>query len=45
MNKNTAMKIVIQCAKIYREELEGMNFLFIFGRREKCDSFETVFPA
>jgi hypothetical protein len=45
VDKQGALKIIIKCAEEYHSNLEGKNLLFIFGGKERCNSFEAAFPA
>ena len=43
MRKEEAAKIIIGCAKMYHENLENNNLLFIFGLPQMPEYFEAVF--
>ncbi len=43
MKKEEATKIIIDCAKMYHENLENNNLLFIFGLPQMPEYFETLF--
>lgn len=43
MKKEEAIRIIIKCAKQYKQSLEGKNLLFIFGSPSSPQSFEAVF--
>lgn len=43
MKKENAIKIITECAKIYNENLENKNLLFIFGAEKSPEFFEASF--
>lgn len=43
MTKKEAIRIIVECARLYHENLEGKNLLFIFGAPQNPECFETVF--
>lgn len=43
MKKEEAVKIIADCAKQYRGNLENQNLLFIFGSPQKPESLEAAF--
>lgn len=43
MKKEKAIKIITDCAKIYNENLENKNLLFIFGTEKSPEYFEASF--
>ena len=43
MTKKEAIRIIIDCARLYHENLEGKNLLFIFGAPQNPECFEAVF--
>lgn len=43
MKKEAAIKIITSCAKIYKENLENKNLLFIFGDLQTPEYFEALF--
>lgn len=43
MTKRDAIRTIIECTRLYHENLEGQNLLFIFGIPQKPEFFETVF--
>ncbi len=43
MKKEQAIKIITECAKIYNENLENKNLLFIFGMESSPEFFEASF--
>jgi len=43
MKKEQAIKIITEAAKIYNENLENKNLLFIFGVEKSPEFFETSF--
>lgn len=43
MQKEDAIRIITSCAKIYNQELENKNLLFVFGSVNHTDSFEASF--
>lgn len=43
MTKKEAIRIIVECARLYHENLEGKNLLFIFGAPQNPERFETVF--
>ena len=43
MKKEEAVKIIVDCAKQYRGNLENQNLLFIFGSPQKPESLEAAF--
>lgn len=45
MNKSDAIHIITKCAKVYHNELENRNLLFLFGKTTVPESFETIFTA
>ena len=42
MKKEEAVKIIVDCAKQYRGNLENQNLLFIFGSPQKPESLEAA---
>lgn len=43
MKKEEAVKIIVDCAKQYRGNLENQNLLFLFGSPQKPESLEAAF--
>ena len=43
MDKKEAVRIITSCAKIYHQELENKNLLFLFGYQDHAESFEAAF--
>ena len=43
MKKEEAIRIITDCAKKYRETLEGKNLLFLFGSPQAPQHFEAAF--
>ena len=43
MKKENAIKIITECAKLYNENLENKNLLFIFGAEKSPEFFEASF--
>ena len=43
MKKEQAIKIITDAAKVYRENLENKNLLFIFGTEKSPEFFEASF--
>ena len=43
MTKKEAIRIIVDCARLYHENLEGKNLLFIFGAPQNPECFEAVF--
>ena len=43
MKKNEAAQIITSCAKLYNENLENKNFLFVFNDKNNIQYLETVF--
>lgn len=43
MDKNEAIKIIVDCANEYHSNLENHNILFVFGKQPKIEVMETVF--
>jgi len=45
MKKEDAIKILVDCAKLYHENLINNNLLFVFGTVECVRYFESIFLA
>lgn len=43
MDKKEAVRIITSCAKIYHQELENKNLLFLFGHQGHVEFFEAAF--
>ena len=43
MKKENAIKIIAECAKLYKENLENKNLLFVFGADKTPEFFEASF--
>lgn len=43
MTKKEAIRTIIDCARLFHENLEGKNLLFIFGTPQNPECFEAVF--
>lgn len=43
MKKEDAIRIITNCAKLYHENLEGKNLLFLYGSPQLPQHFEAVF--
>ena len=43
MQKEDAIRIMVECAECYRDELVNRNLLFVFGTLQTADQFETAF--
>ena len=43
MTKRDAIRTMVDCAKLFHENLEGKNVLFVFGVQQKPEFFEAVF--
>ena len=42
MNKETALKTIVNCAKLYRDNLVNHKILFIFGGEDSIQYFEAI---
>lgn len=45
MTKKDAIRTIVECAKLYHDNLEGKNLLFIYGAPQKPEYFEAVFQG
>ena len=43
MKKEDAIRIITNCAKLYHENLEGKNLLFLYGAPQLPQYFEAAF--
>ena len=42
MKKEDAIKIITDCAKVYRDNLANRNFLFVFQDVDDVECFEAI---